>query len=132
VLGYEFPQIETGDDANWVTAEAELAATGGASSYTARQRMTLQTTELARFRDELGALDAELSGTAEYSHLEDEIGVTIELKRGKGTLSGFIQDHVGPELRFESVEIDQSFVRQALSQFDSLVRAFPIRGDRHA
>jgi hypothetical protein len=89
--------------------------------------MTLRTDELARFRDELHVLDAELSGKAWYAHLEDELELIIELKRGKGTLSGFVQDHVGPELRFESVEIDQSFVGEALAGFDSLVAAFPSR-----
>jgi hypothetical protein len=53
----------------------------------------------------------------------------VRLKRGKGTLSGIVRDHVGPELRFGDVEIDQTFVREALNQIDSLVSAFPVRGD---
>jgi hypothetical protein len=93
--------------------------------------MTLRTDELARFRDELRVLDAELSGKAELVHLEDEIGLTFELERGKGTLSGFVLDHVGPELRFEHVEVDQSFVREALREFDALVSEFPVRGRAH-
>ena len=128
MTGYEFPSFTTGDDANWVNAELDLTATGGASSYSARQSVTLRTEELERFRDELRALAAKLSGQAWYAHLEDEVELIVELKRGKGTLSGFVQDHVGPELRFEHVEIDQAFVREALGQFDALVSAYPVRG----
>ena len=127
MTGYEFPSLTTGDDANWVNAELDLAATGRASSYSARQSVTLQTKELESFRDELRALAAKRSGKAWYAHLEEELELIVELKRGKGTLSGFVQDHVGPELRFEQVEIDQTFVREALGQFDALVSAYPVR-----
>ena len=126
MLGYEFPQVATGDDANWVNAEIDVAA-GGAASFRAAIRATLRTDELARFRDELRTLDSTMTGEAELRHLEDEIEVRIRLKRGKGTLQGAVRDHVGPELQFGEVEIDQSFVREALADFDALVREFPVR-----
>jgi hypothetical protein len=131
VAGYEFPQLTTGDDANWVNAEVDLAV-GRELSYSARLSLTLLTDELERFRDELRALDAKPTGEAELTHLEEELGLTLKLKRGKGTLSGFALDHVGPELRFDHVEVDQTFVREALAQFDALVEAFPVAGRRSA
>jgi len=128
VGGYEFPQIISGDDANWVNADVDLTV-GRASSYSARLSLTLRTDELAGFLDELRALDTERTGEAELTHLEEEIGLTVRLKRGKGSLEGFVQDHVGPELRFADIEIDQTFVREALKQIDAVVSAFPVRGN---
>lgn len=126
--GYEFPQIRVGADANWVNADIDLVV-GRTSSYTARMSLTLRTDELAGFLDELCALDTDLTGEAELTHLEEEIGLTVRLKRGKGSLEGFVQDHVGPELRFSDIEIDQTFVREALKQIDAVVSAFPVRGN---
>jgi folate-dependent tRNA-U54 methylase TrmFO/GidA len=128
VTGYEFPQLTTGDDANWVTADVDLALDRG-SSYSARVSLTLRTEELTGFRDELRSLDADLTGVAKLTHLEEEIGLRLQLKRGKGVLSGFVLDHVGPELRFDHIEVDQTFVREALDQIDALVEAFPVRGN---
>jgi hypothetical protein len=99
------------------------------SSFSARQSISLRTEELEAFRDELRKLDADLSGEAVLVHLEEELGLTVRLKRGRGILSGFVLQHVGPELRFDHIEIDQSFVREALAEIDAVVRDFPVRGD---
>ncbi len=107
-------------------------ATGTASSFTARMSLTLRTDALEHFRDELRTLDAKRTGVAELTHLEDEMELTVRLKRGKGTLTGFVLDHDGPELRFEHIEIDRSFVREALAQIDVLVQAFPMRPEPYA
>jgi hypothetical protein len=74
-------------------------------------------------------LTARLTGEAELTHLEEEIGLTVRLKRGTGSLEGFVQDHVGPELRFADIVVDQTFVREAFRQIDAVVNAFPVRGD---
>jgi hypothetical protein len=126
VLDYEFRSITTGDDANWVNAEVDIAV-GRGSSYRAQVSLTLLAGELEGFRDELRALDAKPTGEAELTHLEEEVGLTLKLKHGKGTLSGFVLDHVGPELRFDHVEVDRTFVRDALAEVDALVEAFPVR-----
>jgi hypothetical protein len=34
-------------------------------------------------------------------------------------------------LSFENIEIDQSYVRRWLEQFDEIVEAFPVRGGLH-
>jgi hypothetical protein len=107
-----------------VDGELDLAVRG----FRARQSISLRTDELESFRDELRALDAERTGKAVLTHLEEELGLTVQLKDGKGTLSGFVLEHVGPELRFDDIEIDQSFVKGMLSELDALVQAFPVRG----
>ena len=124
MLRYEFPELRTGEDANWVEAEVELAV----SSFSARQSISLRTEELMAFRDELRKLDTDLTGEAVLAHLEEELGLTVRLKKGKGILSGFVLRHVGPELRFDHIEIDQSFVREALAEMDGVVHQFPVRG----
>ena len=120
--------MTAGSDANWVTGEVAVSVRG----FTARQPIALVTAELERFRDELHELDANLTGEAELVHLEEEVGVTVRLKDGRGTLSGFLIEHTGPELRFGEIEVDQSFVRETLREFDALVTAFPVRGKPYA
>jgi hypothetical protein len=107
-----------------VDGELELAVRG----FRARQSISLRTDELECFRDELRALDTALTGDAELTHLEEELGLTVRLKDGKGMLEGFVLEHMGPELRFSQIEIDQSFVREALAEVEGLVLAFPVRG----
>lgn len=73
-----------------------------------------------------------MTGEAKFEHLESQVGVNVQLRAGKGTLSGFVREHEGPELRFEDVATDQSFLRQTLAELDDAVDAFPVRGDAWA
>lgn len=126
---YAYPEETAGSDANWLDGEVELTvATGG--SYRARERVSLVTDELERFRDQLRSLDADLEGEATLEHLEEQMGLTVRLEAGRGTLAGVVRQPVGAELRFHDVEIDQTSVREALRELDGLVRAFPVRGPR--
>ena len=97
--------------------------------FTARQSASFFTAELAAFRDALRVLDEKLAGEAQLVHLEEEFRLTIALDRGNGWLSGFVREHVHTELRFEKVEVDQTYVREALREFEGLVEAFPVRGE---
>jgi hypothetical protein len=126
-MAYEFPGLDTGDDANWVSGEVELTSLR-AGRFVARVPVSLHTEELANFAALLRRLDAELSGEATLEHLESQLGATIKLQAGGGTLAAFVRVHVEAELRVEEVRIDQSYVRQALVEFDVLSNAFPIRG----
>lgn len=125
---YEYPDLRSGGDANWLTSEIELTA-GATGAFRVTQALALRTDELEQFRDQLRRLDHELKGEATFAHLEEEVGITVRLSAGKGTLAGFVREHIGPELRFRDVETDQSFVRQALRELDAVVAAFPVRGD---
>jgi hypothetical protein len=125
---YEWPATTTGTDANWLVARVALDV-GRTAIFTAKLEVTVRTDELQSFRDELRALDRELTGEATLHHLESQMGATITLKSGKGTIAGYVREHVGAVLRFDQIPIDQSYVREALEQFDALVTAFPVRGD---
>jgi hypothetical protein len=125
---YESPATTTGTDANWLVARVALDV-GRTAIFTARVEVTVLTDELEAFRDELRLLDRELTGEATLHHLESQLGATITLKSGKGTIAGYVREHIGATLRFDQIPIDQSYVREALQQFDALVTAFPVRGD---
>lgn len=47
---------------------------------------------------------------------------------GKGTIAGYVREHIGASLSFDEIEIDQSYVREALEQFAALADAFRTRG----
>ena len=42
---------------------------------------------------------------------------------------GFLVDNIAARLSFELIDIDRSFIRDALAQFAAIVEAFPVRGD---
>jgi hypothetical protein len=132
VEGYSYPAEATGSDANWLNARVELTV-GTTARFHGGCDISLRTDELADFRDQLQTLDSELTGEATLHHLELQVEATVELKAGNGTLNGFLNErsaaHTGAELRFKDVETDQSYVRQAVSEFDALVNAFPVRGE---
>jgi hypothetical protein len=126
VQGYEHPGIQSGEDANWLTAEVELTV-GTCGTYRATQRASLYAPDLAAFASELRALDRDLTGQAELRHLEGEVCATIKLDAGKATLTGYVREHIFVKLGFRDIAIDQTYVREAREQFDALVDAFPVR-----
>lgn len=129
VAGYERPSLETGADANWLSAKVEMMAEAG-GSFRASRGVALRTEELAAFREALWRLVEDLDGEARLTHMEDEVGCTIRLHRGTGELDAFVREHVpGLELRVERVPTDQSYLRETTKQLDALVAAFPIKGD---
>jgi hypothetical protein len=128
VAGYERPSLESGDDANWLVGEAEMTADAG-GSFRASRGVALRTEELAAFREALRRLVEELDGEATLTHMEDEVGCTIRLRRGTGELDAFVREHVpGVELRVEQVRTDQSYLQETARQLDALVAAFPVKG----
>jgi hypothetical protein len=129
VAGYERPSLESGADANWLMADAEMTAET-AGSFRAGRGVSLRTEELVSFRDALRRLVEELDGVATLAHMEDEVGCTIRLQRGTGELDAFVRNHVpGVELRVQRARTDQSYLQDTLRQLEGLVAAFPIKGD---
>ena len=123
---YEPTGLSTGDDANWVSGEVEVTV-GSLGTFHARLRVSLRTEELERFRDELRSLDSALVGEATLTHLEEQFGAVVKVDETGAKITGFVREHVGAELRFEGVGTDPHFIEQALSEFELLVRAFPVR-----
>ncbi len=130
VEGYEFPQFASGWDANWLVCDIELDV-GLLGSFQAHHRPSILTVEFARFRDQLRVLDEKFAGTATLEHAEEQVGLTVVLDAGKGTVEGFLADSTSGRLSFENIEIDQSCVRRWLGQLDEIVEAFPVRGGLH-
>lgn len=128
LLGYEYPTSHDAWDANWLRAEIEVQVVSGTGArFTAARATSVQTAELATFRGGLAALDRSLNGKAVLATLEDELEIGIELANGKGEIAGYVRDHLGTQLEFEEVAIDQSYVRRMLRQMDAIVTAFPYR-----
>jgi hypothetical protein len=133
VDGYEFPQFDTGRDANTLACEIELDLRRRLDLRAAHSPLILDTLEPASFVDQLRALEHAQEGEATLGDPDkesgDQFGLTIRLKEGNGTLDGFLTDSTTARLSFEMIDIDQEFLHDALAQFAAIVQAFPVRGD---
>lgn len=61
-------------------------------------------------------------------NLEDEFGCRITLHAGRGSLSTFVREHVGPTLAVKEVKTDQSYLQETVSQLRHAVAELPPRG----
>jgi hypothetical protein len=109
--------------ARWVVEDTEIG-----DSYL-RHSPTLYNFELASFTERLRALQREGSGQAVLGDADaesgDEFGLTISLSDGTGTLAGFVGNKAGARLGFGPIDIDHSFVADALALFDDIIETFP-------
>ena len=132
VEDYEFPHFNTGRDGNALACQVVVEDTEIGDSYL-RHRPTLYNFELASFTEQLRALEREGSGHAVLDDADtesgDEFGLTISLSDGTGTLAGFVGNKAGARLGFGPIDIDRSFLADALALFDDIIETFPIRGD---
>ncbi len=74
VEGYEFPQFDSGWDANWLVCDVEVDV-ARLGSFHAHHRPAVLTVEFERFRDQLRVLDETLAGTAALEHTEEQVGL---------------------------------------------------------
>ena len=61
-------------------------------------------------------------------HLEAQVGCTVTLTSGRGSLTAFVREHIGSELRLSDCETDQSYLAETVRQLDAIVSTFPVRG----
>jgi len=129
---YEFPDFDTGHDANTLACEIELDLRRSLDLHAAHT-VVLETFELASFVDQLRTLEHTHDGEATLGNPDedsgDQFGLTIRLKNDNGTLDGFLTDSTTARLSFEQIDIDRAFVQDALAQFAAIAEAFPDRGD---
>jgi hypothetical protein len=127
VEGYEFPHLDTGWDGNALCCliDRRLERYGG---FRASHQPIIYTIELERFAQQLQSVDCDRAGRATFEHGADEIGLTVCLDSGKGTLEGFLADSAGGRLSFEDIEIDHAFIHHARTALEDLVKAYPVRG----
>ena len=126
----DYERAATGDvwDDNWLrgSVSADIAQPPFAS-FRAKCEVAWQTTELHTFHEGLRTLLDDLTGTAKLTTIEDQIELTIELKSGKGALTGRIEAHSIAALEFE-VETDQTFLATTLDSLSRVVAKYPFRG----
>jgi hypothetical protein len=127
LTGWQYPELDSGSDANWVVGEIELAA-GSKGRFTACHPVTARTEELAAFCSEMATLLQTLTGEATLTHLESQFGATVTLEAGVGVLEVFVREHVGAELRVGGVRTDQSYLAETLRGLKHAVAAFGVRG----
>ena len=130
--GYEFPDFDTGRDANALACEIELDLGRRLDLHASHAQLILYTFELADFIDQLRALEHAPDGQATLGDPDeqsgDELGLTITLSDGHGALAGFLADNT-TRLSFETIDIDRSFLSDTLAQLATIIDAFPVRGD---
>ena len=126
VLRYERAPIGEYYDDNWLTAEIRVQAGG----FDGNAAAVIVTDELVRFVAELRPLFETLSGSAEFTTIEDQLALKL-VGDGKGhiKLRGVVLDHKGYGncLHF-TLEFDQSQLRASISELEQVVKNFPVRG----
>jgi len=133
VEGYQYPQFDTGWDANWLVCDVQLDVQDQLNSqdhatFHAHLRPSIVTFELQDFVSQLRALIDDRTGQAILEHLEKRIGLTIALDAGQATVEGFLTEQTAGRLSFRPAEIDRSSLRETLAQLEAIVDAFPARG----
>jgi hypothetical protein len=134
VKGYQFPQFDTGSDANWLVCDVQLDIQDRLNvedhaTFHAHLRLTLMTVELASFASQLRALVNGTAGPATLEHIEERIGLRITLQAGQGTVEGFLTEQTSGRLSFKDAEIDRPSLHETLAQLEAIATAFPVRGN---
>jgi hypothetical protein len=124
VLGYEGERRgEDSYDDNWLSGTVTLEFTRSAT-FRAKCSTAWQTVEFAVFHEALRTLLDDLTGTATFSTIEDQMEVTIRLDGGKGTIEGHVEEHAMASVEFEA-ETDQSFLGQTLIELRAVTSRYP-------
>jgi hypothetical protein len=113
------------DDANWLSAEIEIAV----SAFTGKYPANLRREDFVRFKELLAAMPETVSGKAVFATMEGQLRLEIEMtRRGTATVSGeaVAQDAPRVALGF-SFESDQSYLQETLAAVRSAVQSFPVK-----
>ncbi|WP_267395715.1 MULTISPECIES: hypothetical protein [unclassified Sphingomonas] len=120
----QFPNTSDDLDGNWLVVRARMEASGARVEC---EGPVLETTDIKRFREQLAAMVAVLSGEATLAGSEPEINIVLTLRK-IGHVEGAIEltaDHVNQEHRF-AVEADQSYLPGLVQSCDSILERFPV------
>jgi hypothetical protein len=132
VHGYEFPEFTTGWDANWLLCDITLDLPHH-GTFHAEHRLIILTVELDAFTQQLRTLHqqptGQATGQATLQDSAEQIGLTITLDHGTGTIQGFLAENPTSHLSFQDIPIDQSFLPDLLTQFQAILDAYPARGN---
>ena len=128
VFGYERPNANNEDDANWLRARCSVTV----AEFSAVLRLALGTHDFARFADELEQAVQLLKGTATFSTAE--AGLAVEIKfttAGHAEVFGSARSQTSfvPDVSILSFsfETDQSFLAHTVRELKAIVSRFPVR-----
>ena len=99
---------------DWVSARAHVAV----GAFRAEIPMMILASDMQRFRDALEPLYRDLRGTAEFTTIEHQIGLKVEVDRvGHIRVTGHVKDDAsfGNRLTF-TLEFDQTILQRTLSE----------------
>jgi hypothetical protein len=125
VHGYERPASGEYWDDNWLRVDIRVHAGG----FRGKVSATIITSELTKFLSELRPLFETLSGSAELSTMENQLGLKL-VGDGKGhvQLRGEVSDQpgIGNRLHFH-LEFDQSQLGASIRELERVTSQFPVR-----
>jgi hypothetical protein len=127
VLGYERLPVGDYHDDNWLTVEISVLAGG----FRGNVKAAILTGELAEFHAQLRLLHQNLSGTAKFTTLEEQLHLRLT-GEGKGhvELSGEVADQagarIGNQLHFK-LQFDQSQLGTSVRELERVTSEFPVR-----
>ncbi|MCA8977000.1 MAG: hypothetical protein KDC98_19915 [Planctomycetes bacterium] len=128
LLGRTSPESKDAYEGNWIEARVMIAVGGFRGSF----ECTLLAQDFARFLPQLRRLETELSGVAEFSSMEDQLGFVM---RGDGQghfeVEGHVSDQPGCGNRLAwSFSIDQTFLPAMVASVSAITAAYDVRGRR--
>jgi hypothetical protein len=128
LLGRERPDAFGVDDGNWIMARVDLAVGGFRGQFSC----CLRAEDFAAFLPQLRLLEANLTGPAQFSTMEDQLGFEIRGDgRGHLDVRGHVLDQAGVGNRLAwSLAIDQTYLPQVIQAITRISTEYPVRGRR--
>jgi hypothetical protein len=125
VHGYERAPVGEYWDDNWLRVEIRVRVGGFRGNTSA----AIITSELTKFLSELQPLYEKLSGSADFTTIEEQLSLRL-VGDGKGhiELQGELSDQpgIGNRLRF-TLQFDQSQLGASIGQLEKVTSEFPVR-----
>lgn len=124
--GYEREVASDLDDANWLSASAEISA---ANAHLVAP-IGVTTRDLREMADDLDAILSGRKSAVDLGCFEDQLGLGIERKGSAGhfVLSARLESISPARIRFETAfESDQSHLAESLVALQDAASTFPVR-----
>lgn len=128
VFGYARPDSTDYWDGNWVRTNAKIKCGGFSGNVSGLMRID----ELKMFYDNLKQLHGDLHGGVTFITMEEWLEIKVHAtKLGQIGISGFLREyHFTSNRLIFGFEIDQTFLRNSINQLETVLKHFPIRGEK--
>ena len=125
VEGYEFPDEQRGEDADWLVCRVDLRV-GNGGEYTASQPVTLTGRELAELAAQAATFAKQGATALEFVALEQQLAIGLE--DGDSVQAAVsVSEPTGPALTVAELEVERGAVASWANELARLTRAFPSR-----